>query len=155
MFKFLFQSQVTNIYLSRVFSYLGLCMDDIWHVISCLHVQTLGITSQTLDDGWGQQVLNVRELTLKRSLAKKDSLFGCINGSKTDIGYRVSIRITYQKLYNFRTLKTNWSFLYGLNPKYAKNTVDFIFLFDYDISISYVYTISFLRRNGVVGLKLR
>ena len=67
----------------------------------------MGITSQTLDDGWGQQVLNVRELTLKRSLAKKDSLFGCINGSKTDIGYRVSIRITYKKLYNFRTLKTN------------------------------------------------
>ena len=122
MFKFLFQSQVTNIYLSRVFSYLGLCMDDIWHVISCLHVQTLGITSQALDDGWGQQVLNVRELTLKRSLAKKDSLFGCINGSKTDIGYRVSIRITYQKLYNFRTLKTNWSYFLRIESiaKYSR-----------------------------------
>ena len=158
MFKFLFQSQVTNIYLSRVFSYLGLCMDDIWHVISCLHVQTLGITSQTLDDGWGQQVLNVRELTLKRSLAKKDSLFGCINGSKTDIGYRVSIRITYQKLYNFRTLKTNWSYFLRIESKICDvslNSFDFIFLFNYDISIFYIHTISSLRRNGVVGLKLR
>ena len=59
------------------------------------------VGDQTLDDGWGQQVLNVRELTLKRSLAKKDSLFGCINGFKTDIGYRVSIRITYQNVINF------------------------------------------------------
>ena len=67
----------------------------------------MGITSQTLDDGWGQQVLNVRELTLKRSLAKKDSLFGCINGFKTDIGYRVTIRITYQNFMNIRTLKRN------------------------------------------------
>ena len=61
----------------------------------------MGITSQTLDDGWGQQVLNVRYLTLKRSLTKKDSSFGCINGFKTDIGYRVSIRITYQNFINF------------------------------------------------------
>ena len=67
----------------------------------------MGITSQTLDDGWGQQVLNVRELTLKRSLAKKDSLFGCINGFKNDIGYRVTIRITYQNFINIRTLKRN------------------------------------------------
>ena len=61
----------------------------------------MGITSQTLDDGWGQQVLNVRDLTLKRSLTKKDSSFGYINGFKTDIGYRVSIRITYQNFINF------------------------------------------------------
>ena len=132
MFKFLFQSQVTNIYLSRVFSYLGLCMDDIWHVISCLHVQTLGITSQALDDGWGQQVLNVRELTLKRSLAKKDSLFGCINGSKTDIGYRVSIRITYQKSYHFRTLETNWSYFLRIESK-IRETLYFY------LSMTYLY----------------